>query len=101
MQGRLLKPSVIALALAMAGFGGPQIATRLISPAHAEPAANAAARPPLATPAPTVAPAMPNFRAIVARYGPAVVNISVEGTVKTGARSPLAGVEPDDPFSEF
>jgi serine protease Do len=103
MQGRLLKPSVIALAIALGGFGGEQIAARLVSPAHAEATTTAAVRPPLTapTPASAVAQAMPNFRAIVARYGPAVVNISVEGTVKAGARSPFAGVDPDDPFYEF
>jgi serine protease Do len=48
--------------------------------------------------------ALPNFRGIVEKYGPAVVNISVEGTVKSAAapgQSPFAQIDPDDPFSDF
>src|SRR5690242_2773541 len=51
------------------------------------------------TPAPgPVAPAtVPNYRAIVERFGPAVVGINTEGTMKTAAR----GDNDDDPFSQF
>ncbi|MET0210382.1 MAG: trypsin-like peptidase domain-containing protein, partial [Burkholderiaceae bacterium] len=43
---------------------------------------------------------MPDFAQIAAVQGPAVVNISVSGTVKTrGARGPQ--IDPDDPFYEF
>ena len=45
-----------------------------------------------------VAPATaPNYRAIVERFGPAVVGINTEGTVKTAAR----GDNDDAPFSQF
>ena len=47
--------------------------------------------------------ALPDFEKIAAQQGPAVVNISVSGTVKTGL-SGLPGfpqVDPNDPFYEF
>ncbi|HEX8884193.1 MAG TPA: peptidase, partial [Noviherbaspirillum sp.] len=45
-----------------------------------------------------VAPATaPNYRAIVERFGPAVVGINTEGAMKTAAR----GDNDDDPFSQF
>ncbi len=46
---------------------------------------------------------LPNFAVIAAQQGPAVVNISVTGTVKTGI-SGLPGfpqIDPNDPFYEF
>ncbi|WP_431258011.1 DegQ family serine endoprotease [Roseateles chitinivorans] len=56
-----------------------------------------------ATPAATFTPppsGMPDFAQIAAAQGPAVVNISVSGTVKTrAARAPQ--IDPDDPFYEF
>ena len=47
--------------------------------------------------------ALPDFEQIAAKQGPAVVNISVSGTVKTGL-SGFQGfpqVDPNDPFYEF
>ncbi|WP_343639108.1 DegQ family serine endoprotease [Roseateles sp.] len=65
------------------------------------PLANAAA--PGAAPAANYTPppaGMPDFAQIAAAQGPAVVNISVSGTVKTrAARGPQ--IDPDDPFYEF
>jgi serine protease Do len=59
------------------------------------PPAAATAVAPAASP---VAPATaPNYRAIVERFGPAVVGINTEGTIKTAARSD----NDDDPFSQF
>ena len=55
------------------------------------------------TPAPDVARrqvALPDFAEIVAQQGPAVVNISVNGSVKTGAGG-MPQMDPDDPFYEF
>jgi serine protease Do len=54
-----------------------------------------------ATTAATQPPAsLPDFAQIAATQGPAVVNISVSGTVKTrSARVPQ--IDPDDPFYEF
>jgi serine protease Do len=46
--------------------------------------------------------ALPDFSALVDRYGGAVVNISVKGATKTAARGPsMQGVEPDFPFQQF
>ena len=46
---------------------------------------------------------LPNFADIVAQQGPAVVNISVSGTIKTGLSSfhGFPQVDPDDPFYDF
>ncbi|WP_431047023.1 DegQ family serine endoprotease [Roseateles sp. L2-2] len=61
------------------------------------PLANAAAPAANLTPPPA---GMPDFAQIAAAQGPAVVNISVSGTVKTrAARAPQ--IDPDDPFYEF
>ena len=60
---------------------------------------DSAAPPAAAAPAPgPVAPATaPNYRAIVERFGPAVVGINTEGRMKTAARGDMD----DDPFSQF
>jgi len=42
----------------------------------------------------------PNYRAIVERYGPAVVGINTEGTSKTMFKGMHQGI-PDDPFFKF
>jgi serine protease Do len=68
----------------------------------------AQAQPEAATPAapasPLVRGTLPDFTALVERFGPAVVNISVTGTIKTagGPQVPdLPGFGPDDPFRQF
>jgi serine protease Do len=46
--------------------------------------------------------ALPDFSSIVAQYGPAVVNVRVSGTVKTGEHMPqMPNLDPNDPFSDF
>jgi serine protease Do len=45
--------------------------------------------------------AQANFADIAEQQGPAVVNISVQGTVKTSARSGGPQLDPRDPFYEF
>lgn len=91
MKQSLLNKSLIATAVFLAlGFGG----YRAYQPVHAEAravAVEASARPLVA---------LPDFAALVERYGPAVVNISVTQNVKTaynGARN----LDPNDPFFEF
>jgi serine protease Do len=83
------KKSLAALAV-VAAFGAGIGATHYVGqPAHA---ATAAVQPsaPLA--------ALPDFASIAQQYGPAVVNIAVSGTRKTG----LGGAEDDDnPLSQF
>jgi serine protease Do len=50
----------------------------------------------------TTLAALPDFRGLVEREGPAVVNISVRATVQTAAQGPqMPGFGPDDPFSQF
>jgi serine protease Do len=44
---------------------------------------------------------LPDFATLVDRFGPAVVNISVSGTVKTRSAMPPMPFGPNDPFSEF
>lgn len=49
------------------------------------------------------ASSVPNFSEIVSQQGPAVVNISVTGTIKTGfpISNGMPEMSPDDPFYEF
>jgi len=101
MNSKALKLGGVAVATAAILYGGYE-AGRSIGPAHAEPQSAIAAAPAAdARPAATIT--LPDFRSIVERYGPAVVNIGVEGTVKTAARgrSPFGQLDPDDPLSEF
>jgi len=65
--------------------------------------ANAASAPaPVAAAAPLPTQTLPDFAALVDRYGPAVVNISVTHNVKTGFnRQQFPGMSKNDPFYEF
>ncbi len=45
--------------------------------------------------------ALPDFTALVDRYGPAVVNIAVTGHTKTAFNPRNFGFAPNDPFSQF
>jgi serine protease Do len=65
--------------------------------AHKTAAATAPQSPAAAPIGPMTAP---NYRAIVERYGPAVVGINTEGTSKTGGKG-LPGASRDDPSSKF
>ncbi|BAL25728.1 DegQ family serine endoprotease [Azoarcus sp. KH32C] len=97
MKTLAIKLTATAAALAALSFGGYE-AVRSMAPAHA------GMLPAITAPASnTAGVALPNFRSIVERYGPAVVNISVEGTTKTSARgqSPLGRLDPEDPFYDF
>ncbi|HZX29955.1 MAG TPA: DegQ family serine endoprotease [Rhodocyclaceae bacterium] len=70
---------------------------------HTPMAAQASPQPPAATvAAPLAAQPLPDMSTIVDRYGPAVVNISVSGTLKDAkASQDLPQLDPDDPFYEF
>jgi len=100
------KRLVWALAAAGAvGLGGGAIgAAALNRTAASEPAPQAAvavAAQPTANPtsSPTV---LPDFAQITAQNGPAVVNISVTGSVKTSRRSQaMPDMDPNDPFYQF
>ncbi|TAH42107.1 MAG: Do family serine endopeptidase [Betaproteobacteria bacterium] len=103
MKAQAIKFSILAAAVASI-FAGAYEGARFAGTAHAESSQPAvAATMPAQPPATTNVVALPNFQSIVERYGPAVVNISVEGTVKTSARgnSPFGQIDPNDPFYDF
>jgi serine protease Do len=103
------KRLVWALGMAgLVGLGGGAIGAVALSKTAAEPAvvqpvaAAVQATPTAAAAAPV--PALPDFAQITAKNGPAVVNISVTGNVKTAARrgqQPMPELDPDDPFYQF
>jgi serine protease Do len=110
MEKTILRRSAIGLALGLAlgaGYELGALGVHSIAEARAlgtEPAAVApAGTAPTAVPlaAPAVQTALPDFQSIVSRAGPAVVNISIEGTVKTSARVGGPQLDPNDPLSEF
>jgi serine protease Do len=97
MNHKLLKRSALALAVVAAASGGGYLAERAgTGRAHAAPA------PVVAAPA-TPSVALPDFESIIARVGPAVVNVSVQGTVRQagGMASPFGQVDPGDPLAPF
>jgi serine protease Do len=104
----------LTLALAAAGAIGGAVGAIAVNHNNAvsAPAAVAAVpstpaaaeiKAPLAPAGAAVAMALPDFTQIVARMGPAVVNIQVMGSTKTAlARGPGgAQLDEDDPFFEF
>jgi serine protease Do len=105
MNRQAIQRAALAVALVVGASASFELISNAASHAHAAapataPAGRAAVTAPAASEFPQAA-AMPNFRSIVARYGPAVVNITVEGSVKTSARAPFGGFDPDDPLFEF
>jgi len=79
----------MASAVAPAAVSAASVATSTV--------AAAAAAAPAAVPM-----ALPDFATITAQNGPAVVNISVTGTVKTVNAMPnIPGMDPNDPFFQF
>lgn len=99
MNTNRLKLTVAAAALTAALTAGYSIGTNsFFDNAHA-------ANPPVvvaATPAVAPAATLPDMSSIVAKNGPAVVNISVSGTRKSSAgSSEMPQLDPDDPFYEF
>ncbi|MBR0565461.1 DegQ family serine endoprotease [Azoarcus sp. L1K30] len=99
MKTQAIKLTGIAVAIAAISIGGLSFAQHSIGSAHAAAAPVTATAPA----SPAVAMNLPDFQSIAERYGPAVVNISVEGTVKTGmqVQSPFGNLDPNDPFSQF
>jgi serine protease Do len=97
-----MKQKLIVAALVGAGLtaalaaGGLKLYQPFMAPAHA---ATAAVTQPAA---PLVTQGLPDFSALVERYGAAVVNVSVTQMQKTAAAGPqLRGLDPNDPFFEF
>ncbi|MFO0583286.1 MAG: DegQ family serine endoprotease [Anaeromyxobacter sp.] len=102
---RLTKPLTVAALAGGLAIGGYAAGTRASSPAAAPPAPVAAATTPAPAPAAVPTAAVPDFRAIVREYGPAVVNVSVSGVQQTGFSGDMQGAPgvpgPDDPFFQF
>ena len=72
------------------------LAAQAISPAAVAATANAPATAPIAM------VAMPDFASLTAQYGPAVVNISVTGNVKTARNvQGMPQMDPSDPMYQF
>lgn len=99
MPVRKLKLTVLALALTAALGGAYSLGhVQTIGEASAAPLP-----PPVAAPQ-ALAPsaALPDMGSIVERNGPAVVNISITGSRKTGNnQADQLQIDPDDPFYEF
>jgi serine protease Do len=94
-----LKKTVVALAVAGLVFGAGALTTERYFVDRAQ-AATAPSMPVVAQPGPMTA--LPDFSALVAKYGPAVVNISVTETEKATGFSPQPhGLDPNDPFYWF
>ena len=97
MKPRVLIRSTIAAAVISAVGAG------VFSAGHWFPQEAAAATAPVAAGGAAPASALlPDFTGIVARNGPAVVNISVTHEVKAAADAPqFQGMDPNSPFFEF
>ncbi len=95
MGSNKLKLSVAAVAVATAVGGAYSLGH---ANAAADPAAPVAAVQPIAALAQSSGMQLPDMSGIVARNGPAVVNISVSGTRKAGAEMEL---DDDNPLNEF
>jgi serine protease Do len=97
MKGRTFRSVAVATALVAASAGGYLYRGRaMASPAAATPSPAPAA----AAPAPA-AVALPDFSAIVQRYGSAVVNVSTTGSVPATFNPPFGQLDPNDPFFQF
>lgn len=92
-----LKLTVAAAAVAAALAAGYSLGTTpFVAPA------NAASQVATTASQPVAAAGLPDMSSIVAKNGPAVVNISVSGTRKAGlARQAIPQLDPNDPFYEF
>ncbi|MGZ5179166.1 MAG: DegQ family serine endoprotease [Ramlibacter sp.] len=101
MQRLTTKAAPLVLALAAAGFGGAAGNELLLHRANAQVAPAAAAAVPPVAPVPA-ASTLPDFARITERFGPAVVNISVNGMRKTSASDdPEAMGDPFELFRRF
>ena len=102
MKARALVGALVAAGLV--GTGAAAYRGYVEAPfaqAHANPMVVAGVAAPAANPAATRLP-LNGFTDLVAKAGPAVVNVSVEGTTKTSAGMPeMPGMDPDDPFFQF
>jgi len=98
MNTRLTSPRALAIALASAGVIGAVGAGAYTSARALNAPTNAASA------APAAMVTLPDFSTITSRDGPAVVNISVTGTMKASddqAAAEMQGIDPDDPMFQF
>ncbi|MDM0006305.1 DegQ family serine endoprotease [Variovorax sp. J22G73] len=99
MISRLTSPRALVIALASAGVIGAVGAGAYTSArAVGAPTTNAAVS------APAAMVTLPDFSTITTRDGPAVVNISVTGTMKASddeAAAEVQGIDPEDPMFQF
>ncbi len=96
------KATRLVLALAAAGTLGAVTMDAWQGRADAAPATTAVVAAGTGPVAGALGAAMPDFSKITKEYGPAVVNISVTGTRKTGMQMPpSAGADPFEFFREF
>ncbi|MFO1363504.1 MAG: DegQ family serine endoprotease [Burkholderiales bacterium] len=89
----------VFLAAAVAALGAGTTLPGVISTAHADVAARAAPAGPRATAVPLAQ--LPDFSQLVARYGAAVVNITVDEKVAAAQAVPQLPFDEDDPFFQF
>ena len=100
MSRRLIRGTAAATALIATLAGGYLYWGRAL----ASPVANGVEKPTATVSAitPAAANQLPDFSSIVRRYGPAVVNVSTTGTVKTSMEGwPFGQLDPRDPFFQF
>ena len=98
MPSKTLSRSLIAAAV-IAALGGGYMGREFIETSHAQ-TAPAAQTTPAARPAERLAQ-LPDFSQLVREYGPAVVNITVDGTVPAAQAMPRQPQDENDPFSEL
>jgi serine protease Do len=94
-----LGAAVVALPAGALYLYGSSRAAQAAAPVPAVVSASASAARPAATPLVT---GLPDFRQLVESYGPAVVNVSVRATTRTGREMRLPpGLDQDNPLSQF
>ncbi len=98
-SGRLAAGAAAALLLGMSAYGTSRAGLLDI---FARPGTSQAASAGVANAVPATTPGqMPNYRAIVHQWGPAVVGIMVDGTRKADIDLSDEGSLPEDPFFQF
>jgi len=99
----IVRHPLVAAVIGAIAVGAPATALYLYGSAHSAQASTPAVVAPSPVPdATSTVASLPDFRPIVQRYGPAVVNVSVRGAVKTALHPKLPpGFDEDNPFFHF
>jgi len=90
------RKTAAALAIAIAFAAGASASYYVVQPAHAN-----AGEPVAAAPRAAATMTVPDFASIVQQFGPAVVNITVSGTRKTGWPGGQDEGDDDNPLQQF